>query len=119
MAALVGPPTNPGLYAPILRVESDDEDQDEELRKIVARLMTPEVSQYCTNGDWVTLDKTWVLGIAGPERFETADRYHKLVHSDPLALKGPYMGLPQVMVTWMKSEPERWTFPAVIFFKQR
>lgn len=110
----LGRTPDPGLYAPPLHggVEPDDS-----LRAIVDRLMRPDDYLYSDDGQTVTLNITWAVGVIGRERFEPVplSRGLSLRQYDELRTHGVQWGLSQRIADWLRSGEDTLALPASHF----
>ncbi|KAH7401733.1 hypothetical protein DE146DRAFT_754350 [Phaeosphaeria sp. MPI-PUGE-AT-0046c] len=101
----------PGLYAPSL---TNDNFPDDSIPGIVARLMNPPVWLYNTEDHTYTFTINWVVGVAGPERFERLPFQERYVlrREDELRERGKEVGLSAEIIDWLKGGEETLTLPA-------
>jgi hypothetical protein len=105
---------DPGLYAPPLHNSAE---QDDSLRAIIDRLMMPPDFLYSEDGQQVTLNITWAVGVVGRERFEPTPlgRRLSLRQNDELRTQGVEWGLSQVIADWLRDGEDTLVLPASHF----
>jgi hypothetical protein len=103
-----------GLYAPSL---ANDNFPDDSIPTIVARLMNPPEYLYNNEDQTYTFLINWVVGIAGPERFQPSglNGRHVLRREDELWEEGEEAGLSVEIMVWLKRGEETLTLPASHF----
>lgn len=106
-------PLNPGLYAPDPAAPPP---VNLTLFEIVGRLMNPPAEYRDDNGN-VTLWITWVVGVAGVERFEQSPlgHRHSLLQSDDLYVHGEVAGLSKEILQWLRYGEDSLVLPASHF----
>ena len=76
--------------------------------------MEPPECLYSEDGQQVTLNITWAVGVIGRERFEPVPlgRRLSLRQQDELRTRGVEFGLSQQIADWLRSGDETLVLPA-------
>ena len=100
---------NPGLYAPDPAAPTP---ANPSIFQIAGQLMNPPESLHFPASHY-TLNITWAVGVAGPERFERTalGHRHSVVQTDDLYIHGAAAGISWEILHWLRGGEEELVLP--------